>query len=458
MKLFVRDKYFYRSFLVMTFCIAAQNLLVFSVNMADNIMLGAYSETALSGVALCNQIQFILQMIVSGIAEASIVLASQYWGKQELAPIRKIFSIAVRIAVCVGLLLFAVVFIFPEKCLGLLTNDLAVIADGVGYLRIICFSYVFFAMTTTLVMSLRSIETVRIGFIVPISTLIINVSLNYILIFGNFGAPGMGARGAAVATLTARIVEFLIVLIYLKFIEKKLRLRLKTFLKLDWNLLRDYIRVATPVILSNGLWGIAMAIQTGILGHLGASAIAASSIANTLFQILTVVSYGTASSAAVLTGKTVGEGALEQVKEYARTMQILFFIIGLLTGLALFISRDFILSFYTISGDTKTLASQFITVLSVTVCGTAYQVGGLTGIVRGGGDTKFVLYNDLIFMWGIVLPLSALAAFVFKWSPVWVFAALKCDQILKCAVALVKVNRFRWIRQLTRSKEDVVSA
>ena len=310
-------------------------------------------------------------------------------------------------------------------------------------------------MTNVLLCALRSVETVKIGFAVSTSTLIINCCLNYCLIYGNFGAPELGARGAAIATLTSRVIEFIIVLCYLKFGDKKICLRLRDFGKMDKELLRQYVRVGSPVIASNAMWGIAQAIQTGILGHLGASAIAANSIATTVFQILSVVSYGAASASGVLVGKTIGEGKIHLVKEYAKTLQILYLIIGVATGALLFFSKGFILTFSQISEASKALAVQFMNVLSVTVVGTSYQVSVLTGIVRGGGDTKFVLYNDSIFIWLVVIPLSAAAAFWLKLPPLIVFCCLKCDQILKCFVAVIKVNFCKWVKSVDQGQLEL---
>ena len=224
---------------------------------------------------------------------------------------------------------------------------------------------------------------------------------------------------------------------------------------MDKALLSQYVRVGSPVIASNAMWGIAQAIQTGILGHLGASAIAANSIATTVFQILSVVSYGAASASGVLVGKTIGEGKIHLVKEYAKTLQILYLIIGVATGALLFFSKGFILTFYQISEASKALAVQFMNVLSVTVIGTSYQVAVLTGIVRGGGDTKFVLYNDSIFIWLVVIPLSWAAAFWLKLPPLIVFCCLKCDQILKCFVAVVKVNFCKWVKSVDKGQIEL---
>ncbi len=445
-----KDRSFYRWFFRLTLTIALQNLVVFSVNLADNIMLGAYQETSLSGVALVNQIQFLLQMLTMGVGEGIVVLSSQYWGKRDVTSIKRILSGGLRVGLVIAALLWAVVFFFPYEVLSLFTPDQAVIEEGVRYLRIICFSYFFFSYTNILLCAFRSVETVRVGIVVSISTLCINVCLNSLLIFGNLGAPRLGAAGAAVATLTARIVESVIVTVYLFRVDRKLQFRPTDFLKFDALLFCDAVRTGAPVLASNAIWGLAMGIQTAILGHLGAQAIAANSIAATVFQILSVAAYGSASASCVIIGKTIGEGHTELVKQYAATMQLLFLGIGVLTGLALFSVRGAILSVYAISEDSKALAEQFLTILSVTSIGTAYQMPVLTGIVRGGGDTSFVFLNDTIFMWCIVLPASAAAAFLFQLPPVIVFLCLKSDQILKCFVAVVKVNRYRWIRKLVR--------
>ncbi|MEG1801462.1 MAG: MATE family efflux transporter, partial [Oscillospiraceae bacterium] len=218
--------------------------------------------------------------------------------------------------------------------------------------------------------------------------------------------------------------------------------------KLNFDLFRNYIKIGLPVIIGDSIWGLAMAAQTAILGHMGSTAIAANSIASTIFQIVSVVAYGTASASSVIIARTIGEGNVGKVKSYAVTMQILFVIIGIITGAVLFISKDLIIDVYAVTPETKSLAINFMTVLSITVVGTSYQMACHTGIIRGGGDTKFIFIVDMIFMWGIVLPSATIAAFIFNMSPLVVFVCLKCDQILKCFVAVIKINRFKWIKEI----------
>ena len=282
MKLFVKDKAFYRSFFSMAAVIAMQNLITYAVNLADNVMIGGYSQDALSGVAMVNQIQFLLQMVVMGIGSGITVLGAQYWGKKLSDPIRRITSVGMVLSLMASAAMMAVVYFFPTQTLSILTDEQAVIAEGIKYIKIICFSYILFGITQIFLAALRSVETVRIGFVVTSIALVFNVVLNYGLIYGRLGLPEMGVEGAALATLIARIVEFLIVTVYTLFLDKKIRWKIRDMLHLDKQLFRDYIRVGLPLILSNSIWGLAMSAQTAILGRLGSDTIAANSIATTI--------------------------------------------------------------------------------------------------------------------------------------------------------------------------------
>lgn len=458
---FMKDRSFYKLFFTLTLTIALRNVIVFTVNLADNIMLGSYSESAMSGVALVNQLQFLLQLMITGACEGAQIFISRAWGAGDNATIKKMVNIAVRSAVAIAAVVMLIVIIAPEGVLGLLADSPEFVGEGAGYLRIIRFSYPIFAVTTALIISNNGVENVRLGFITSVGALIVNVCLNYCLIFGNFFFPEMGARGAAVATLVARCVECIAVVVYTFRIDKKIGMALRDiWQKIDRGLFRDYLRKGFPVFFSAVIWGVAMTIQLAILGHMGdGSAVTANSISNTLFQIITVVTYASASCAAVMISKVIGEGRVDLVKPYARTFQLMFLCIGVVTATLLFTFKDVILLAYgDISPESREMALRFMTILSVTVIGTSYQMPCHTGVVRGGGDTSFVFKVDSIFMWGIILPSAIVAAFVLKWPPEAVFFILKCDQLFKCIVAAIKVNSFNWIRSVSGGPDRQISA
>lgn len=445
----IQDKAFYKNFFSLWYVLVLNNIIILGVNLADNIMLGNYSEAALSGAAACNQLQFVFQQIILGIGNTMVILGSQHWGQKNILGIKKLANGALLCGLSIGALLFLAASFFPEQLIRIFTNSEVIIAEGTKYLRVIKYTYPIFALTNILLPTLRAVESVKIGFYVSIATLLVNISLNYILIFGKLGFPAMGSTGAALATCLARVAELLVVLFFIACRDKKLHWKLQDLTQFDTSMLRLFVRTCLPVVLTDGLFGVSTALQTVILGHMNDAAISANSIATSLYQCLKVASVGSAGAAAVLIGKSVGEGNISKTKSMAKTMQVIFLGIGILTGITLFFLRTPIISMYKISAETANLANGFLLVLCVAGMGMSYQMPVNCGIVRGGGDTKYILRLDLISIWGIVLPLSALAAFVFHWHPVAVIACLNADQVFKCLPAVIKVNRFNWIKKLT---------
>lgn len=449
--MFTKDRNFYRSFAVLCLTLMLEQAVILSVNLADNIMLGRYSESALSGVAAVNQIQFVLQQIVFGVSNGMIVLGSQYWGQKRTGEIRMLSSIAMRTALGVAIALFIAVSLFPEQTLRLFTRDAAIVAEGVAYLKIIRFTYLFFAASSILLGTMRVVESVQIALRVSLLSLVLNCSINYVLIYGRFGAPEMGVRGAAIGTLAARIVELFVFAWYVFVRDRRVSMQPSDFLSADREMACDFFRVASPVILTQTLWGLANALQTVILGHMSDVAIAAQSISSNVFLLLKVASVGASSATAILIGKAIGEGKdLSVLKEYTRTLQALFVAIGLVLGAALMIIRVPLLRVYNISDETRALANAYMIIQSVVLVTMSYQMPTNGGIIRGGGDTRFVMILDLISIWGIVLPFSCLAAFVWRLSPIIVIILLNSDQVFKCVPAFIRVNSYKWIKRLTR--------
>ena len=448
--MFTRDKAFYKTFLRLCLALMLEQAVILSVNLADNMMLGTYSQAALSGVAAVNQIQFVYQQLVYGIGNALIVLGSQYWGQRRLGEIRSIAAIGVRLEIALALILLTLVSIFPEGALRIFTNQPEYVAEGVAYLKIIRFSYLFFALTAVLLSTMRVVESVKIALRVSVLSLIINVGINYLLIGGHLGAPEMGARGAAIGTLTARVVEFIVVVAYV-LRDKKLGLRLRDMLGRNAGLARDFIRVSLPTLGAAFLWGIANAMQTVILGHMDEYAIAAQSISNTVFLLLKVTSVGAASAASVLIGKTVGEGDMDRLKQYSRTLQLIFIGIGIAEGAIMLLIRIPLLGVYagTISRETYDLANAYMLIQAAVLVVMSYQMPVNTGIIRGGGDTRFVLILDTVAI-STFIPLAWLGGLVWHWPAIAVIICVNIDQFLKCFPAFFRVNSYKWVRKLTR--------
>lgn len=452
MSLFVRDKSLYKSLLAIAIPITLQNLINFSVGMLDTLMLSRLGQTALSASSLANQPGFVFMITVFGIANGAMVINAQYWGKKEMEPIRRVFGIALRLALGLGVLLTVLMAAFPTQVMRVFTPEADIVELGVDYLRIIAFTYVFIGFSNVLTIALRSIEVVRISVVVSTSSLVINAVGNYILIFGKFGAPALGVKGAAIATVIARMAECIIITVYLVFVDKRLRLRWKHILSFDRALFADFIRYGAPVVISEVVWSTGIATHAMILGRLGGDAVAASAICSVVQQFTTVFVFGVANACGVVIGKTVGMGDFERAHSYSRTMQVCCVGLGIICGLTMFFLRDFVLLAYSLSGSARQLTNDFLVVNSFIVMFMAYTAPTMIGILRGGGDARFVMLLDLLFVWGVTIPLGALAGLVCGLPLPVVFLCLKIDEPIKMLISSVRLRGTRWMRNVTRNE------
>ncbi len=448
--LITKDKSFYKRLITLAIPMVLQNLITFSVGFADNLMIGSLGYSAVSGVYMGNQIQTVLQVLSNGIEAGILLLCAQYWGKRDTASIKKILSVGTMFAVSVGCVFTVVCAIFPRQVISIFTNESAVIETGIEYVSIVCYSYIFFCITQAFIASMRSVESTRIGMTVSLCSLIANVILNYVLIFGKLGFQPMGVKGAAIATLISRIVEMSIIVSYVFLADKKLSLKLRELFKIDRSFLHDYVKYGLPLIAGQLVWGANLSANSMILGRFTESVITAVSLANTINSLMYVAMNGLAGAVGIIIGKAVGSGDISKIREYSRTVQLLFITLGLCTSALFFLIKTPYISLYDISPESMAYSEQFITVLCFTGIGTCYQCGSLLGLVKSGGDVSFVFKNDTIFVFGVVIP-SAIITFLLG-CPAWVvFLCLKCDQILKCIVAFFKIRKYNWMKNLTKA-------
>ena len=451
---FTQEKSFYRQLFSIFSMVALQNLVAYSVNMIDNVMMGSYSQVALSGAATVNQIFFLVQQTSITVCDSSIILASQYYGQGRMSPVRKIAGLALKLGLAWGLFYAVICSIFPAQVLHFFTRDAAIIEQGRIYMQIILLTFPLFILTNVLMASLRCVGTVKISFYISVVSLIINTCINYTLIFGHFGFPEMGIRGAAIGTLTARIVEFGLVLFYVRFRDKKLQLFSENFLSSSRELAGDFIRVAVPVMLAGLLWAVSVPMQTAILGHLpgpdASDTIAANSVAMTFYQYLKVVVSAMASATAVVMGQTVGRGNMKRIRSDARTISVLNLCVGIVLAVLLFILRKPLLAHYSLTPNALRLANQIMIVMSFVMVGMAYQMPVCNGVLRGSGDTKFSLLLNTVSVYAIVMPLSLLAAFVWQLPAPLVVLCIQSDQIFKGLPVFLRVRSGKWIKHLTR--------
>lgn len=450
-----KDKNFYRLLLSISIPIAMQNLITFGVSMIDALMVGSLGEVQLSSVALANNLFFILMILLFGVASGSNIMISQYWGKKDVNSIHKILAIMYRVCIFLIIIFTAIAALLPKQFISIFSNDIAVIESGASYLRIVCIGYLFYGVTNCTIMMLRSVKIVKISMLVYTASLIVNGFFNWVFIFGKFGAPVMGIRGAAIATVMARVVEFTIVLVYMIRFEKKICLRPKHLLKVDKTILKDYISTCTPVLFNELLWSTGSSMISVIVATMGTSTVAANSINGIAQQFVTVIIFGLSDSAAVITGNTIGEGKKKKAMEYAFTIGVFSIIIGFIASGIVFFIRPIIVNFYNVPESTKLIAMKIMSVTSVVIIFQTLGSNMMMGVLRGGGDARFVLLNDIVFMWLVAIPGGFAAVKIFNLPIVAVFFILRSDEIIKSLISVVRVSGGKWIRDVTRDFSDV---
>jgi len=446
----IDNKSFYKMAFALVMPMALQNLINVGVTSIDVLMLGKVSETVLSAASLAGQVQFIMILIFFGLTSGAAVLTAQYWGKGDTKSIEKIMGICMRFSLLISIFFTAAVLLFPAQIMQIFTSEAPVIAEGVKYLRIISFSYVFMAITMIYLNILRSVERVIVSTVIYLISLIINVIIATILIFGLFGLPKLGIQGAAIATLVSRAVELISVYIYARKYNDVIHFKLSSLFVRDKFLFKDFLVYSIPVTLNELMWGAGIAMNAVVIGHLGSSVVAANSVTQIARQLATVIAFGLANATAITIGKAIGENNLKAAKEYSKRFIKLSILAGVVGAIVILIVRPIAMSALNLSPTTQEYLSTMMFVMSYFVIAQALNTTLIVGVFRGGGDTKFGLFVDITTMWGGSILLGSLAAFVFKWSVPVVYIILMSDEILKIPLTVWRYRSKKWLNNVTR--------
>lgn len=447
----MEKRQFYKMVFALVLPIALQNLINVGVTAADVIMLGMVGETALSAGSLANQVSFILNLLMFGMSSGAAVLTAQYWGKKDTATIEKVLGISMRLAIVAGLLFMAAALLIPRQLMLIFTQEEEIIAAGIPYLRIVAFSYLLMAVNMTYLNLMRSVERVLIGMITYAVSLGVNVVLNAIFIFGLFGCPAMGTAGAALGTTLARVTEFIIILIYNKKFNDILNIRLNLLAVKDRQLTRDFIRYASPVIMNELAWGCGMAMLSAMMGHLGSAAVAAHSVTQTSRQLAMVVSMGLAGAAAIVLGKTIGEGNEKLARIQAGRFVKMAAILGVAGSLfILAIVRPAVLHFMVMTPQASRYLGYMMFILAYFCFFQSLGTIFIVGIFRAGGDTRVGLALDLTGLWGCAVFLGSIAAFLLKWPVPAVYVVISFDEIVKLPFSVKRYLSGKWLKNITR--------
>lgn len=440
---------FSRNLLRLAVPIVLQNLVTTAVSSADVIMLGFVSQDALAAGSLASQIMFILNLVYSGISSGVIMLAAQYWGKQDTLTIERIMGIGMRISILISTVFFILAFFFPALLMRIFTNDMQLVSTGIPYLKIVSFSYLFMSISQVYLCTMRTIERVIFATAANASALLLNILLNAVFIFGLLGAPKMGIAGVALATTIARGIEFVICMLdALKF--KTIRFRPSTIFERHKLLFADFMKYSLPAFGNEVSWGLAFSMYSVIMGHLGSDIVAANAVVVVARNLGTVACFGIANAGAILLGKSIGAGLMETVKADASNFCKITFISGMIGGIFIFLLRPLFMNMADLTATAQGYLNIMLFINMYYVLGQAMNTAVICGVFRSGGDSKWGFICDTIDMWGYAVPMGFFTAFVLKLPPMWVYFIICTDEFVKIPFVYKHYKSYTWLKNITR--------
>lgn len=452
-----RPSGFYKHLFLLALPLMLQNLITTSLGFVDTFMVGLVGDAELSAVTAANAPIFLIQVIIFGLMSSLTVLVSQYWGKGDPDAINRTMGAALYTGLVISGVAALVLFLFPTQVLSLVTNNAFLVELGAPYLRIVGISYVFNAVSSVYVSMQRSTENPMFGTMVFGASMLLNTFLNYILIFGKLSAPRLGIVGAALATLTSRIAELVIVAIYAA-INRRIPLNVAGLLRPGRDTVTIFLKNAAPILANETLWGLGTTMMTVIMGHMLISAdmLAAYAIMGNIDKFTIVSCFGLAGATAVIVGKRIGEGAeREEIYSLSQCLLLVAFLLGL--GLSVVLAAALPLFFVPVLyplfslSETATQAAVFLCIAYiVTLPLKSYDISNITGVLRAGGDAAMASIIDLAPLWLVAVPLAALTGWVLDAPLILVCFSIYAENFIKMPLGILRLRSRKWIHDLTR--------
>jgi len=448
---FFADKEFYKKMLVIALPVTLQHFIISFINMIDTVMVGKLGETEIAAVGIANQYFFLFIMLLIGLSAGCSVFIAQFWGKKDLGNIKRIMGVGLSSAIFVSLVFTVLGLLFPREVMALFNQDPQVITLGAGYLRIVLVGYIFTAFTFVYSFSLRSIGKAIPPMVISAGALLVNIFFNYMLIFGNFGAPALGVEGAALATVIARVVETVLLITFVYSGKGILAASLSEMTDFTFDFVKKSYRTILPVVFNELCWGLASLVYVAVYGRMGTQEVATIQICNTINNLFLIIAFGLSSAASVMVGNSIGAGEEQLSKNYARKFSFLSVGAGVGLGLLLAVTSPAILSIFNVSETVRYASQNIVYIISAIFFIRMLNIILIVGILRGGGDAKQAFIIEGSTMWFIGVPLTILGAFVFQLPVYIVYALAMIEEICKCVLCLLRLKSGLWIRDVTNN-------
>ena len=445
----VDNQVFYRKLWQLSLPIMFQHLMLAMVAAGDALMLGRVAQAEMTAVSLATQIQFVQNMFLAAITGAGSILGAQYWGKGDKKTIQALFHLMLRYAGLISLLFFAACELIPGKLMLLFTGDAGLIAIGSTYLRIAGWSYLLTGISQCYLATMKVTEHVQPCAFISSGAVILNIIFNAIFIFGLLGAPRMEARGAALATTLARVIEFAACLI-ISSGKDYIRPALGKLFATGRQLGRDFARQCLPLMGGSLFWGVGFTSYTAIIGHMGVDAAAANSVAAVVRDLVCCACNGIGAAAGIMVGNELGAGQLARGKAYGIKLRNLSYVIGFGSTALVLAVTPLVVHMVILSDQAQKYLTGMMVIMAIYMIGRCVNTVTINGVLDGGGDTIFDMYSLAVCMWGVAIPLALLGAFVFHWPVLLVYACTCLDEVGKIPWVMYRFAKYKWVQNLTQ--------
>ena len=445
----IDNRAFLRRLFTIAFPIAFQSLMLASVAAADALMLGRIAQEEMTAVSLATQVQFVQNIFVMAVTGAGAILGAQYYGKGDMRTMQELFRLMLRYAGALSLAFFAACEIAPGLLMHIFTHDQQLIGIGSTYLRIAGWSYLLTGISQCFLTVMKVTDHVSACAWISTSAVVLNIVFNSVFIFGLLGAPALQSRGAALATTLARAAELLFC-VGVSRGRGYLMPGMAHFLKKNKPLTADFLKQCLPLMGGSLLWGVGFTSYTAIIGHMGADAAAANSVAAVVRDLVCCACNGIGSAAGILVGNELGAGNLDRGKALGIKLKNVSWAVGLLSTALVLAVTPLIVRMVILTERAHSYLTGMMVIMAVYMIGRSVNTITINGVLDGGGDTLFDMYSLAVCMWGIAIPLALLGAFVFHWSVLAVYSCTCLDEVGKIPWVMLRLRKYKWVRDLTR--------
>ncbi len=455
----IGTKSFYKKTILIALPIIVQNAITAFVAMLDNIMVGRLGTDPMSGVAITNQLMFVFNIFVFGGISGAGIFCAQYFGKGDNKGVHYTFRFKLYIALAICIMAFFVFLKFGDSLISLYLHEggnagnlEATKGFGLSYLKIMLIGLIPFAISQVYASTLRECGKIKLPMVAGIIAVCVNTVLNYILIFGKFGAPKLGSDGAAIATVISRVVEMIIIVIitHAKKKENSFAVGFYDSMRIPVPVAKQILIKGIPLLVNEMLWAMGMAIINQCYAYRGLSVVAAININSTIANIFNIVYLAMGNVVAIIIGQLLGAGKKEEAIRTDRQLLAFSVMVTSVIGIIMIFFSGIFPKIYNTENEVRELAKGFIIISSLILPAQAYCHSGYF-TVRSGGKTKLVFLFDSGYMYLLVIPVAFLLSRFANISPVMLFMIIQSNEIFKCFIIYFVLKRGTWAQNIVEN-------